>query len=215
MIRLTSTRPTPRPPCLVVKKGLKTIRSCCWVMPLPVSLRVSCSCRRSSSTCTATFKRPPVGMASRALANRLLRICVSNTGWLTTQASAGVSICTWTLLRSSCWANAWRVSSMAATSSTASASSFIGRNDTSRSRTQRDIRSTWLMMSPMFFCAGALAMSWASSALERMLASGLRKLWATAEDISPRAAKVSLATSWVSWVRSMLAARRTIQNRPK
>ncbi|MNE41621.1 hypothetical protein D3C80_1357010 [compost metagenome] len=76
---------------------------------------------------------------------------------------------------------------MAATRSTASASSLSGRNDTSRSRTQRDMRSTWLMMSVMFFCAAGLAISWASSALERILASGLRRLCATADDISPSA----------------------------
>ncbi|MCY1370751.1 hypothetical protein D9M69_578560 [compost metagenome] len=71
------------------------------------------------------------------------------------------------------------------------------------------------MMSPMFFCAVWLAMSWASSALERILASGLRKLWATAEDISPRATKVSLAISCFCWLCNSVAARRTIQNSPR
>ncbi|MCY1183186.1 hypothetical protein D9M73_237900 [compost metagenome] len=115
-------------------------------------------------------------MASRALENRLLRICVSCSGWLTTHCTSGPSKWKRTPLRSICWAKARWVSSMAATRSTASGSSLAGRNDTSRSRTQRDMRSTWLMMSVMFFCAAGLAVSWASSALERMLASGLRML---------------------------------------
>ncbi|MNL39909.1 hypothetical protein D3C87_1622190 [compost metagenome] len=111
-----------------------------------------------------------------------------------------------------CGSNALRVSSMARIRSTFSKSSLTGRNDTSSSRTQRDMRSTWLIMSPMFFCADWLAISWASSALERMFASGLRRLCATAEDISPRATKVSLLTSCFCWLSSSLAARRTIQN---
>ncbi|MCY1447131.1 hypothetical protein D9M71_637350 [compost metagenome] len=125
-----------------MKKGLKTIRSCCWLMPLPVSLKVSWTLPSPVSSSTSRVSRPPPGIASRALENRLLRICVSNTGWLTTNADGGVLTCNCTLLRSVCWAKALQVSSTAAIRSTASASSFNGRNDTSSSRTQRDIRST-------------------------------------------------------------------------
>ncbi|MNP49782.1 hypothetical protein D3C76_1439920 [compost metagenome] len=98
-----------------------------------------------------------------------------------------------------------------ATGSTASESPESGRAEISSSRTHFDMRSTWLMMSAMFFCSGGSTSSWASSALERIEASGLRRLWATAEDISPRATKVSLAISWLCCRASRPEARRTIQ----
>ncbi|MCY1442504.1 hypothetical protein D9M71_588740 [compost metagenome] len=98
---------------------------------------------------------------------------------------------------------------------TTSLESLRGRSDCNSSRTHLDMRSTWPMMSSMFFCAGSPATSWASSALERMDASGLRRLWATADDISPRATKVSLAINCFCCDASRPDARRTIQNRPK
>ncbi|MCY1313169.1 hypothetical protein D9M70_636690 [compost metagenome] len=71
------------------------------------------------------------------------------------------------------------------------------------------------MMSVMFLCAGPLSNSSASSALERMVANGLRKLWATADDISPSATKVSLVINCFCCTSSRIAARRTIQYSPR
>ncbi|MCY1402792.1 hypothetical protein D9M71_179490 [compost metagenome] len=49
------------------------------------------------------------------------------------------------------------------------------------------MRSTWLMMSSTLCRTTPLLTCCASSALVRIDASGLRMLWATAEDISPSA----------------------------
>ncbi|MNJ78073.1 hypothetical protein D3C77_757190 [compost metagenome] len=67
----------------------------------------------------------------------------------------------------------------------------------------------------MLPCAGPSSNSIASSALERMFANGLRRLWATAEDTSPRATKVSLVINCFCCVASRIAARRTIQYSPR
>ncbi|MNR51885.1 hypothetical protein D3C85_1716290 [compost metagenome] len=63
---------------------------------------------------------PPLGMASSALANRLLRICVSNTCWLTTGGTVLGVKRTSTFERWICGAKALKVSSMASTRSTLS-----------------------------------------------------------------------------------------------
>ncbi|MCY1559248.1 hypothetical protein D9M68_962650 [compost metagenome] len=85
----------------------------------------------------------------------------------------------------SCWSKLARLARTASIGSTFSESPCKGRRQSSRSRTQADMRSTWVMMSSMHLRACGPSISCASSALERIDASGLRRLWATAEDISP------------------------------
>ncbi|MCY1302981.1 hypothetical protein D9M70_526680 [compost metagenome] len=126
-----------------------------------------------------------MGIASRALANRLWSTCSNSTWRFSTAGTSGAVSSTSTLVCSSCCSKEPSASSMQAFRFTGSDSPLSGRDESSRSRTQRDMRSTWLMMSSIFFCASGPATSSASSALERMAASGLRRLWATAEDISP------------------------------
>ncbi|MNL83635.1 hypothetical protein D3C87_2113380 [compost metagenome] len=63
----------------------------------------------------------------------------------------------------------------------------------------------------MFCCSGRPTASNASSALERILAKGLRRLCATAADISPSATKASLSINCFCCETSKPAARRTIQ----
>ncbi|MNL34162.1 hypothetical protein D3C87_1561220 [compost metagenome] len=88
-------------------------------MPLPVSLRIMHTCP-SAGVSISMLNVPPLGMASRALANRLLRICVSSTCWLTTGGTLlGVNR-TSTFERLISGSKAPSVSSMASTRSTSS-----------------------------------------------------------------------------------------------
>ncbi|MNF94987.1 hypothetical protein D3C84_777190 [compost metagenome] len=190
------------------------MRRCSSVMPLPVSLTTTRTFWASMGA-MAMVRVPPSSMASRALASKLLRICVSCTCWLSTIGVPMGSNSTLTRALTICCSNAARLSYSAATRLTGSTSSLSGRRDCSNSRTHFDMRSTWPMMSLMFLCAAPLSNSSASSALERMVARGLRRLWATAEDISPRATKVSLVISCFCCVASRIAARRTIQYSPR